>query len=218
MKIFLTILTSLGIFMALIGFKVGRDSVEKTIKVIQQRIYIPPAIDTLYDTVSVEIQNKPELSWTEEDVVLLVKYCKTQQSDINNDFWGVVQAMIHRCNHYKVNMRQYYARDRVNNSGTIRRIKQGHCNRNFTFTYESNQDRIRRKIVYLSLLDIIPDSVYLPPNVLYFESHPESWNSHRKGLWNRSNIYVKFEHEFYINPSIKTNGKNDTSKVTIALH
>lgn len=143
--------------------------------------------------------------WSKGDLIYLVQYSQTQQGSLDADFWGVVQTIVNRCKYNNCSMETYYFTQSINNSRTLSLIHQGK-RKDKDYLYDPNdaKDQQRMRIAKAVTIGRIPDSLYLSPDVLYFESHPISWNTNRKtGCFQRKYIVKTLVHEFYYNPEYR---------------
>lgn len=132
-----------------------------------------------------------------EDIILFVRYIKTQSGRLDMDNWAVIKTMMNRLERKQVSFREYYGHQSINNSNSILRMKRGTLK--IGFSWEEPKDvKIYERVVQ-ALLGNYPKEIdkKIGKDVLFFESFPKTWNLKPKGCFDRNKIVASYRHEFY---------------------
>jgi hypothetical protein len=185
-----------------LSFFVGKyfQQSPKTISVINDcpvLVYEPDTVFYPKDTMYVNIS---EVFKSQQDIILFVKYVKTQSSRLDDDNWAVMKTMKNRMLHKGVTFSEYFYTPSINNSQTIRRIIRGEKVPGFSFSWDNPMDVELFKRALDTYYGAVPQHIdtVIVSNVRAFESHPVSWNATRpRGVFDRKNIVYAARHEFY---------------------
>lgn len=156
-------------------------------------------IEVTLDEILVEYK-QPTYFRSKKDRILFVKYIKTQSNRLDLDNWYVIQVMFNRMDHKKCNWKQYYDKRNLNHSQSIARMKSGDLRPGFSSN--SVHDSIIYDRVCQVEREILPDSLRIPDDVLFFESFA---NSPNRGCFLIKNMFTKVRHKFYHKEEKKKN-------------
>jgi hypothetical protein len=133
------------------------------------------------------------------DIILFVRYIKTQSHGLNMDNWAVMKTIFNRMDDYRCTWREYYDYKRYNHSESISKMKHNPNKVKFNFNIKGDRELFFRAID--ASLGNYPEEIKenIPSNILYFESFPKIWNLNKPkmGIFNRDSIQVEYKHEFY---------------------
>ena len=152
--------------------------------------------DTLYYTKSGKVTSRYFNSV--DDIILFVRYIKTQSNRLDMDNWAVMKTMFNRMRDKGCTWHEYFVNQRYNCSVSIQRMKKNPSMVTFNFANDTDRKLFFRAIN--ASLGNYPEEIRrnIPPNTLYFESFADpNWNRGRKDHFNRDSITVKYRHEFY---------------------
>ena len=158
--------------------------------------------DSVYltDTVRLIDTSCPHLIFKSVDeAILFVRYVKTQSSRFDTDNELVMQALINRCRKANVSWYQYYLNPRINHSRSIQLMKQGRLRPIFDWANESDV-RLLERAIRVQYGEV---EVKAPDNLLYFHSFKDNRFKNHKGIWNPNNLWGRYRHKFYIDPTYK---------------
>lgn len=135
----------------------------------------------------------------EDEMINFIKYIKTQSSTLTSerykaDVYFVIQTMYNRLRHKKCSWKQYYNNQSLNNSQSIKRLKNGSLRK--YFDWDDVNDKELYNIAYACNTGTISDKYRIPDDILYFESHKVAPN---RGPHLMSKFYKKKRHRFYKN-------------------
>jgi hypothetical protein len=122
-------------------------------------------------------------------------YVKTQSNGLDDDNWVTIRVMLNRFIHHECTWQQYYDTRSINNSNTIRTMRNGTCRKRFSMTDE-HDSRLYEMVVKVVAGQ---EPIQVPLNVLYFESHKSSPN---RGVHKLRNLWHKYRHKFYVEPDV----------------
>lgn len=161
---------------------------------VHQQMYISDSV--CIDKVAVEEIENYGLNEL-DNLILFVKYIKTQSNHIDTelgktDVYYVIQTMINRMRSNGVDWATYYKCQRINNSQSIQRMKNGSLKPGFNI--DSKHDKEITMMVYAALYSQLPDKYRIDNDVLYFHSFGASYN---RSPHSRNKLNVIARHRFY---------------------
>ena len=143
-----------------------------------------------------------------EDYILFIKYVKTQNHTLDEDNEVIMSTLLNRCERYKVNWKEYFYTPSVNNSKSIRMMRDG----TLVSTFDWNKISDLRMLIRAMNVKIGKVDIPVPNNLLYFHSHPEPWGKGVKtGIWNENNLWVKYRHKFFVDMQDPLNERGGVS-------
>lgn len=132
-----------------------------------------------------------------DNLISFIKYVKTQSNRLDTDvgrkdIYYVIQTMFNRMSEYKVTWPEYFARQNVNNSHSIYRMKIGDLRPSFSL--DNQHDQILVSMVYSALYGFIEGDLKIDDDVLYFHSFGPRYNRAPHKI---DKLYVEARHRFY---------------------
>lgn len=138
-----------------------------------------------------------------EDYISFIKYIKTQNGVLDEDNEIVMKVMLNRCEWHRVTWERYYSTPKINNSESIRKLRDGTWIKTFDWDKISDLKLLQRALEVKA-----GKGTPVPSNVLYFHSHPEPWGKGvKKGIWNENNLWRKYRHKFFLEMNDPLNEK-----------
>jgi hypothetical protein len=190
----------LGLAVGLLSLALYGSYVPKTI--IETRTEVVEVPSYVYDTVYVHDTTVKKLFPTPfrsfEDVIFFTEYCKSESSGLSDDNWAVLKTMLNRVRRSGKDWYGFIRSPRDHQSPEIMAmLEKGVRLQPFSLNKEHDLKLIIRTL--LAANGIYPEHIdkVIGDNVYYFESHPRSWNLHRKDHFCRDSIVAEYLHEFY---------------------
>lgn len=177
------------------GSTAHKNVKEPEVQVVTVPMYIHDTV-TIHDTTVQKLFPTPFRNL--EEVIFFTEYCKSESAGLSDDNWAVIKTMLNRVRRSGKDWYGFIRSRRDHQSPEIHAmLTKGTRLQPFSLSKEHDLKLIIRTL--LAANGMYPKHIEeaIGDNVYYFESHPKSWNLHRKDHFCRDSIVATYLHEFY---------------------